>query len=99
MKQAVALVLSVVSALSCSVASAAGKHEESKPRHGGVVVEVNEVEYELVARDGGLVIHVADHGKPVSTKGWSGSIATVGGERLPRSSCQRVIAPWKSKAR
>lgn len=61
--------------------AAADKHEESKPRHGGVVTEVNEVDYELVARGGNLVIHVSDHGKPVSTKGWSGKIATVGGDK------------------
>ena len=56
-------------------------HQESKPRHGGVVVEVNEIDYELVARDGTYLIHVSDHGKPVSTKGWSGNISTVGGEK------------------
>ena len=79
MKKAVSLALSMLVAASFSAASvAADKHQESKPRHGGVVVEVNEVDYELVARDGNVVIHVSDHGKPVSTKGWSGSIALVG---------------------
>ena len=81
MKQVASLLVGLVLTVSTSVGLAAAKHEESKPRHGGVVVEVNEVDYELVARDGGFVIHVADHGKPVSTKGWSGTISTVGGEK------------------
>ena len=81
MKQAASLVLSIALAVSISAASAADKHEESKPRHGGVVVEVNEVDYELVGRDGTFVIHVSDHGKPVSTKGWSGNISTLGGDK------------------
>lgn len=56
-------------------------HQEVKPRHGGVVVEVSDVEYELVKRDATYVIHVSDHGKPISTKGWSGTIVTIGGEK------------------
>jgi hypothetical protein len=79
-------VLSAVLAVTVSTtAFAAAKdkdsHQESKPRHGGVVVEVNEIDYELVARDGTYFIHVSDHGKPISTKGWTGSIATIGGEK------------------
>ena len=82
MKKTVSLALSMLVAAFFSAASlAADKHHESKPRHGGVMVEVNEVEYELVTRDGNVVIHVSDHGKPVSTKGWSGNIALVGGEK------------------
>lgn len=83
MKQGVSFVAAAILAVSISAPTfAADKgHQESKPRHGGVVVEVNEIDYELVARDGSFVIHVSDHGKPVSTKGWSGNIATVGGEK------------------
>lgn len=79
--KAASLILGAILAFSVDSASAAGKHEESKPRHGGVVTEVNEVDYELVMRHGNVVIHVSDHGKPVRTKGWSGTIATVGGEK------------------
>lgn len=45
---------------------AADKHDhahEHKPLHGGVVVEVKDVDYELVARPTTIQIHVRDHGK------------------------------------
>ena len=56
-------------------------HQGTKPRHGGVV-EVHDVEYELVRRDSALKIYVSDHGKPIPTKGWNGTIATMGGDKL-----------------
>lgn len=39
------------------------------PQHGGVVRELHNVSYELVATPDSLTLHVSDHGKPVSTKG------------------------------
>lgn len=49
----------------------AGPGHDLKPKHGGQVQEVKDVTFELVARDGKLVLHLDDHGKPVSTKGAS----------------------------
>jgi hypothetical protein len=37
---------------------------EHKPLHGGVVVEVKDVDYELVARPTTIQLHLRDHGKP-----------------------------------
>jgi hypothetical protein len=37
---------------------------EHKPLHGGVVVEVKDVDYELVARPTAIQLHLRDHGKP-----------------------------------
>lgn len=45
------------------------KHADLKPQHGGVVVEAGDITFELVAKPDSIVIHVSDHGKPVSTKG------------------------------
>ena len=45
-------------------AHAADKHDhahEHKPLHGGVVVEVKDVDYELVAKPTTIQIHVRDH--------------------------------------
>jgi hypothetical protein len=43
---------------------AAGAHDH-KPLHGGVVAEVKDVDYELVAKPSTIQIYVRDHGKPV----------------------------------
>ena len=50
------------------LAFAAGGHEhghEHKPLHGGVVSEVKDMDYELVAKPDLIQLHLRDHGKPV----------------------------------
>jgi hypothetical protein len=50
------------------LAFAAGGHEHGhahKPLHGGVVSEVKDMDYELVARPELIQLHLRDHGKPV----------------------------------
>lgn len=48
--------------------AAALAHENTLlPRHGGVVVEVRDVEYELVAQPQRLALHVRDHGRALIT--------------------------------
>jgi hypothetical protein len=55
-------------ALAGSAAFAAGdKHDhahEHKPLHGGVVVEVKDMDYELVAKPTVIQLYLRDHGKP-----------------------------------
>ena len=45
-------------------AFAAGGHDHS-PKHGGVVAEAKDVDYELVAKPAAIQLHLRDHGKPV----------------------------------
>ena len=45
-------------------AFAAGAHEH-QPAHGGTVVEVRDVDYELVTKPGKLQLYLRDHDKPV----------------------------------
>ena len=48
-------------------ASAADKHDhahEHKPLHGGVVVEVKDMDFELVAKATAIQLYLRDHGKP-----------------------------------
>lgn len=56
-------------ALSLSgLAYAAGDHDhghEHKSLHGGVVAEVKDVDYELLAKPDYIQLHLRDHGKPV----------------------------------
>ena len=50
------------------LAFAAGGHEHGhahQRRHGGVVSEVREMDYELVAKPDLIQLHLRDHGKPV----------------------------------
>lgn len=49
------------------------------PKHGGVVREIKNITYELVARPDGLTLHVRDHDKPVSTKGAQAEAALYAG--------------------
>ncbi|MEI7444838.1 MAG: hypothetical protein WCK28_08115 [Burkholderiales bacterium] len=57
---------------------AAGGHDLT-PKHGGVVVESNDLDVELVARPDRLTLHVRDHGKPVDLKGASGKMTLLAG--------------------
>jgi hypothetical protein len=46
---------------------AAGKHgHDHKPLHGGVVVEVKDMDYELVAKADVVQLYLRDHGKAVN---------------------------------
>lgn len=65
-------------ALLSSPAFAAGEHDH-KPLHGGLVTEVKEVQYELVAQADSLQIYVLDHGKPVKLDGASARVTLLSG--------------------
>ena len=57
---------------------AAGKHEH-KPLHGGVVVEANNMDFELVAKAELITVHVRDHGKAANVKGATGKLTLLSG--------------------
>lgn len=67
----------------CGVAHAAGdKHDqahEHKPLHGGVVAEVKDVDYELVAKPTTIQLHVRDHGKPADVSKASAKVTLLTG--------------------
>jgi hypothetical protein len=58
-----ALIASITLALAGPTFAAGGQHDH-KPMHGGVVVEVKDVDYELVAKPTVIQLHLRDHGKP-----------------------------------
>lgn len=66
-------------AMSASMAMAASDHGAAKPKHGGVVQHVNEVDLELVAQGENAIIYLFDHGKPKSAGGISGTMSVAGG--------------------
>lgn len=57
----------------------AGANHNHEPKHGGIVREVKNITYELVARPDGLTLYVRDHDKPVSTQGAQGEATLYAG--------------------
>lgn len=49
------------------------------PKHGGVVVEVKDVDFELVAKPGLVLLYVSDHGKPMKLTSAGGKVTVFNG--------------------
>ena len=76
-----ALLASIALALAGS-AFAAGEHNhahEHKPLHGGLVVEVKDMDYELVAKPTVIQLHLRDHGKPADVSKASAKLTLLSG--------------------
>jgi hypothetical protein len=61
---------------------AADKHDhghEDKPLHGGLVTEIKDVDYELVAKPDVLQLYVRVHGKPVDVSKATAKITLLAG--------------------
>lgn len=66
------------------LAFAAGGHEhghEHKPLHGGVVSEVKDMDYELVAKPELIQLFVRDHGKPADISKGSAKLTVLSGNQ------------------
>lgn len=77
------LVAAAVSvAISWSAFAAEGKDEHGhghKPLHGGVVVDVKDVDYELVAAPTLIRLHLRDHGKAVDVSRTTAKLTLLAG--------------------
>lgn len=73
----------LLAALALSLAGsafAAGDHShEHKPMHDGVVVEVKDMDYELVAKPAAIQLHLRDHGKPADVAKASAKLTLLNG--------------------
>ncbi len=73
----------LIAALTLTATGAAfaadGHSHDFKPLHGGVVVEVKDVEYELVAKPDSLQLFLRDHGKPVDVSKASAKLTLLAG--------------------
>jgi hypothetical protein len=61
---------------------AADKHDhghEDKPMHGGLVAEVKDMDYELVAKPDVLQLYLRDHGKPVDVSKATAKVTLLSG--------------------
>jgi len=67
-------------AMSLMVATTVFAHGDNKPKNGGVVQEVNEIQYELVAKSDVIKIYVEDHGKKIDAKGGTAKVTMLNGK-------------------
>ena len=80
MKQTTKYLLAVVALSLPAMAYAHG--DAPKPKHGGIVVESRDIEYELVPKADSIALYVEDHGQKVDTKGASAKVTLLnGGEK------------------
>ena len=68
--------------MASGVVFAADKHDhghDDKPLHGGLVTEIKDMDYELVAKPDVLQLYVRDHGKPVDVSKATAKITLLSG--------------------
>lgn len=75
----VQLIATLALAASAAAFAADGHSHDPKPLHGGVVVEVKDIEYELVARPDSVQLHLRDHGKAVDVSKGSAKLTLLAG--------------------
>lgn len=52
-----------------------------KPKHGGIVQEANDLNFELVNKEGKVLIYVEDHGNNKATAGATGKLTVLNGSQ------------------
>ena len=60
-------------------AFAVGDKHDHSPKHGGIVVEVKDVDYEVVAKADVIQIYARDHGKAVKIEGGKAKVTLLNG--------------------
>ncbi|MBL8381237.1 MAG: hypothetical protein JNM79_25440 [Burkholderiales bacterium] len=70
-------------------ANASGGHDHS-PKHGGVVVEVRDIDLELVLKPDLARLHVRDHGKPVKLEGAGARLTLLAGAEKTEATLARA---------
>ena len=76
------LVATLSLAVAGTVHAAGEKHDhahEHQPMHGGVVVEVKDMDYELVAKATAIQLYQRDHGKPADVSKATAKITLLTG--------------------
>lgn len=60
-------------------AMAGGKHDDHTPKHGGLVVEGKQADFELVAKPEVIQLYLRDHGKAMSAAKASAKVTLLSG--------------------
>ena len=66
-------------------AYAHGDNHSHNPQHGGVVTEVGDMDYELVAQPERITLHLRGHGQPAKTEGASAKLTLLNGSEKSES--------------
>lgn len=66
----------------------AGGADDHKPKHGGIVSVGKAFDAELVAKPDLITIYVADHGKPMTSKGMKAKITMLNGSEKSEAELQ-----------
>ncbi|MBQ0932474.1 hypothetical protein [Ideonella alba] len=77
-----ALIATIALAITSAAHAAGDKHDhahEHKPLHGGVVVEVKDMDFELVANATAVKLYLRDHGKPADVSKASAKVTLLAG--------------------
>lgn len=69
----------VLFALNLPMVSAHAHAEHGQPQFGGVVAEAGLAQFEVVAKDGKVVVHVTNHGAAIDTAGAKGKLTVLAG--------------------
>ena len=75
----VQLIAALALATTATAFAAENHGHDPKPQHGGVLVVVKDIEYELVARPDSLQLHLRDHGKPIDVSKGSAKLTLLAG--------------------
>lgn len=75
----VQLIAALALAATGTAFAAADHSHDTKPLHGGVVVVVKDVEFELIAKPDLLQLHLRDHGKKVDVSQGSAKLTLLAG--------------------
>ncbi len=78
MKTSLNVIFAAVMSLSSAAFAAGDKHDHA-PKHGGIVVEVKDMDYEIVAKPDVMHIHISGHGKAVKMEGAKAKITLLNG--------------------
>lgn len=76
-KKLIGLIVLSMSVLGAGIVHAHG----AKPQRGGVVTTANDIQYELVNKEGKVLIYVEDHGRAVATAGATGKLTVLNGAK------------------
>jgi hypothetical protein len=66
-------------ALNLPMAAAYAHAEHGQPQFGGVIAEAGLAQFEVVAKDGKVVVHVTNHGAAIDTAGAKGKLTVLAG--------------------
>lgn len=66
-------------ALNLTMAAAYAHAEHGQPQFGGVIAEAGLAQFEVVAKDGKVVVHVTNHGAAIDTAGAKGKLTVLAG--------------------